>query len=194
MPQPPGKQHSDGPPTRPVRQPPRSAGSAAPDQPTAQQAPGGESQASTAAVSTSDNGHQALLVVTGADHPGILDDISHYIADHRATIEAVRVVNLRGRFALLMLIAGAGAYQFLSLAADVQTMLDNPGANYGWMLISRGQGTTNSTRQFESRETTAGHPPTLSIEYTPIPEPASALIALMAAFLAAVAKIRRRGR
>ena len=50
---------------------------------------------------------QALLVVTGADHPGILDDISHFVTDRGAQIEAVRVVNLRGRFALLMLVSGA---------------------------------------------------------------------------------------
>ncbi len=48
---------------------------------------------------------QGLLVVTGADHPGILDDISHYVAERRAAIEAVRVVNLSGRFALLMLVS-----------------------------------------------------------------------------------------
>ena len=88
-------------------------------------------------------------------------------------------------------IAAANSYQFHGLAADVQSMLDGPAANHGWMLISRGQDTTNSTRQFESRETTAGHPPMLTIEYTPIPEPSSvALAALIAALWLAVAKSR----
>jgi hypothetical protein len=90
------------------------------------------------------------------------------------------------------LIAAAGAYQFHGLAADVQTMLDTQAANHGWMLISRGQGTTNSSRQFESRETTAGHPPMLTIEYTPIPEPATSLLVLIA-LAAVVAATLRRG-
>ena len=89
-------------------------------------------------------------------------------------------------------IAGANSYQFEGLAADVQSMLDNPAANHGWILISQGQGTTNTSRQFEARETTAGHPPMLTIEYTPIPEPSTVTLALVAAILAAMAKSRSR--
>lgn len=51
----------------------------------------------------------ALLEVSGGDHPGILDEISQYVARRGAKIEAVRVVSLRGHFALLMLVAGDAA-------------------------------------------------------------------------------------
>jgi len=90
------------------------------------------------------------------------------------------------------LIAASGPYSFNNLAADAQSMLDNPAANHGWILISTAQGELMTTRQFESRETTAGHPPMLTIEYTPIPEPSTALIALLA-ILIATATIRPRG-
>jgi hypothetical protein len=89
-------------------------------------------------------------------------------------------------------IAASGPYAFNNLAADAQSMLDNPAANYGWILISTAQGELMSTRQFESRETTAGHPPLLTIEYTPIPEPWTALIAVLI-ILIATAKFRLRG-
>lgn len=69
---------------------------------------------------------QALLVVTGADHPGILDDISHYVGDRGAAIEAVRVVNLRGRFALIMLVAGKEPAMKV-LAADLQLLCERTG-------------------------------------------------------------------
>lgn len=69
---------------------------------------------------------QGLLVVTGADHPGILDDISHYVGDRGAAIEAVRVVNLRGRFALLMLVAG-DEHALKVLAADLPSLSERTG-------------------------------------------------------------------
>src|SRR5688572_29716721 len=69
---------------------------------------------------------QALLVATGSDHPGILDDISHFVTDRRGRIEAVRVVSLRGRFALLVLIAGDEA-SLKHLSADVHLLAERTG-------------------------------------------------------------------
>ena len=69
---------------------------------------------------------QCLLTVTGSDHPGILDDISHYVGDRGASIEAVRVVNLRGRFALLMLIAGRED-AIRTVSSDLHTLIDRTG-------------------------------------------------------------------
>lgn len=68
----------------------------------------------------------ALLVVTGSDHPGILDDISHYVADRGAEIEAVRVVSLSGRFALLMQVSGeAGAIE--AVEGNLGGLMDRTG-------------------------------------------------------------------
>ena len=69
---------------------------------------------------------EALLMVSGADHPGILDDISHYIADRGAQIEAVRVVNLSGRFALLMQISGEEA-RIRSVEAELGGLMERTG-------------------------------------------------------------------
>ena len=48
-----------------------------------------------------------LLVAVGPDHPGILEEISHYAGDRRARIDGVKVVNLGGWFAMLMRVGGS---------------------------------------------------------------------------------------
>lgn len=69
---------------------------------------------------------QAMLVATGSDHPGILDDIGQYLADRGATIEAVRVSNLRGRFALLVLVSGEEP-ALKRLSADLHVLAERTG-------------------------------------------------------------------
>jgi hypothetical protein len=67
-----------------------------------------------------------------------------------------------------------GAYTVEStsgLVADVQHWLDNPGENYGWILIADENNT--SARRFNSREhVTPERRPTLEIEYTITTAPA----------------------
>lgn len=92
----------------------------------AQKPPQSASQRPDAQTAKPDGRPQGLLVVTGADHPGILDDISHYVGDRGAAIEAVRVVNLRGRFALLMLIAG-DEHALKVVAADLPSLSERTG-------------------------------------------------------------------
>ena len=65
-------------------------------------------------------------------------------------------------------VAGNGLYTWTSaqLAADVQSWLDAPAGNNGWMLIGD-ESTTQSAKRFCSREnTTASNRPALSITYT----------------------------
>jgi glycine cleavage system transcriptional repressor len=50
---------------------------------------------------------QAILVATGNDRPGVLDDISLFLHDRRVHILESRVSLLRGQFALLLLIRAA---------------------------------------------------------------------------------------
>jgi glycine cleavage system regulatory protein len=71
-------------------------------------------------------GSQALLLVSGADHPGILDDISHYVTEREARIEAVRVVNLSGRFALLMQVSGEES-RIRAVEAELDGLMERTG-------------------------------------------------------------------
>lgn len=76
-----------------------------------------------------------------------------------------------------------------ALIADVQNWLDNPAQNYGWTILGNEE-FDQTAKRFDSRE----HPeparrPSLTIDFTPIPEPA-ALMLLSAGILA----LRTRGR
>jgi hypothetical protein len=71
-------------------------------------------------------------------------------------------------------VGGIGVYTWGStpqLVADVQSWLDNPTSNYGWLL--KGDETIDrSAKRFDSREhPTVANRPTLEIEYTVVPEP-----------------------
>ena len=48
--------------------------------------------------------HQSILVATGNDRPGVLDDISMFLHDRHVDILESRVSLLRGQFGLLLLI------------------------------------------------------------------------------------------
>lgn len=48
----------------------------------------------------------AILTAIGADRPGIVDEVSEFIFDRGGNIEDSRMVNLRGQFAMMVLIGG----------------------------------------------------------------------------------------
>jgi len=77
-----------------------------------------------------------------------------------------------------------GSYTWTStqLIADVQDMLNSPGANFGWILIGD-ETFGGAADRFATREDAfAGFRPTLTINFTTVPEPGVlALIALGAA-------------
>lgn len=79
-----------------------------------------------------------------------------------------------------LLMSGVGQYEFQStagLVADVQAWLDDPGANFGWILISDAEGTAQTTRRFASREDALGVP-VLHVAYT-IPEPGTIVLTIL---------------
>lgn len=89
------------------------------------------------------------------------------------------------------MIGGLGSYSWSSagMVADVQSWLDNPGDNHGWMLIAPEIVDLVNARRFDSRNHgNASVRPVLTIDYT-VPEPASAAL-----LLAAVAAAGRRKR
>ena len=73
--------------------------------------------------------------------------------------------------------------------ADVQSMLDNPGANFGWILLGN-ETTTQSSKRFASREySVTSQRPSLSVTYTTVPAPGA--LALLAPVVLAGARRRR---
>jgi hypothetical protein len=79
------------------------------------------------------------------------------------------------------LITGVGTFVFSStpsLVADVQSWLDHPANNFGWIMLSESELTPVTIERFGSHEDKATAP-SLQIQYSVVPEPASgALIAL----------------
>src|SRR5689334_20350253 len=51
----------------------------------------------------------AVLVATGADRPGVLDELSQFLLDCGGNITDSHAVNLRGQFAMLLLLRGEPA-------------------------------------------------------------------------------------
>lgn len=75
------------------------------------------------------------------------------------------------------------------MIVDVQSWLDNPSGNFGWLLFgdeSRGQ----SAKRLNSRESAT--PPLLEITFTPVPEASSLVLAISGAIGLCIARTARR--
>src|SRR2546429_6392219 len=82
--------------------------------------------------------------------------------DFSATVSASQVVGSVGQY----------TWSSAQMVADVQSWLDNPSSNFGWLVL--GDESTNATsKRFDTRESAS--PPVLTIEYTqramPTPRP-----------------------
>lgn len=75
--------------------------------------------------------------------------------------------------------------------ADVQFWLDNPASNFGWMLMTDFEDVPFTARRFASREDPLGRGPTLTIEYTIVPEPGTVALFMVGAAVAG-GGLRRR--
>ncbi len=47
-----------------------------------------------------------VLTAVGDDRPGLVDEVTRYITERGGNLEDSRMVNLRGQFAMMMLVAG----------------------------------------------------------------------------------------
>jgi hypothetical protein len=67
-------------------------------------------------------------------------------------------------------VGAIGEYVWSSaqMVADVQSWLDNPTNNFGWLVLGD-ESDVATAKRFDTRESTS--PPVLSIEYTPAPTP-----------------------
>src|SRR6266496_1268964 len=61
---------------------------------------------------------------------------------------------------------GQYTWNSAQMVADVQSWLDNPASNFGWLVLGDESGSGTSKR-FDTRESAS--PPVLTIEYTPAP-------------------------
>jgi spore coat protein A len=75
---------------------------------------------------------------------------------------------------VLISVTGAYAWSGVSVVADVQSWLDTPSSNFGW-LIRGDETTTETTKRLDSKENTnAANRPVLIVDYTPSGEPTGA--------------------
>jgi hypothetical protein len=73
------------------------------------------------------------------------------------------------------------------LAADIRAWLDQPAQNFGWMLMTEAEDVQKTARGFASRE--SGFGPTLTVEFTSVPEPSTiALVGISLFFFAAFSR------
>jgi glycine cleavage system transcriptional repressor len=51
--------------------------------------------------------HHVVLTAVGDDRPGLVDEVTRYVTERGGNLEDSRMVNLRGQFAIMMLIGGS---------------------------------------------------------------------------------------
>jgi hypothetical protein len=102
-------------------------------------------------------------------------------SDYATTISGTKLINVAGQ---------TNTWNNTpALMSDVQLWLDDPGSNFGWMLLSDGQGNGGTARRFGTRESTDPlERPLLTIDFSAVPEPTT--VALLG--LAGAAWIFRR--
>jgi hypothetical protein len=87
------------------------------------------------------------------------------------------------------------------MVADVQSWLNNPSTNFGWLLQNNNETKTQTAKEFETTEAndpSIDYLPELQITYddegSSVPEPSSALLALTGVAWCAGMRIRRQGK
>jgi glycine cleavage system transcriptional repressor len=65
----------------------------------------------------------AILTAVGDDRPGLVDEVTRFLFERQANIEDSRMVNLRGQFAMMVLI-GAGAEAIEKLRGELPRLAE----------------------------------------------------------------------
>jgi glycine cleavage system transcriptional repressor len=72
--------------------------------------------------------NHAILTAIGTDRPGIVDELSQFVFDRGGNIEDSRMVNLRGQFAMMVLLGGTDEV-FARLTKDLPHFSEQSGLN-----------------------------------------------------------------
>ena len=69
----------------------------------------------------------AILSAIGTDRPGLVDEVAQFIFDRGGNIEDSRSVNLRGQFAMVLLVGAPAAENLERLRADLAGFAEQTG-------------------------------------------------------------------
>ena len=95
------------------------------------------------------------------------------------------------------LVGGTKSWTAAQLVSDVQSWLDDPNSNFGWILKNTDETSANTGRTFYTSEVaTAAFRPQLEITYEVIPEPNTLALGVMAGLVSLVvpSRLARRER
>ena len=79
----------------------------------------------------------------------------------------------------------------LGLVADVQNWVNTPASNFGWILMPENETDNRDAREFGSRESALNQRPTLTVNFTAVPEPGSLILLGAVALVASAYRSRR---
>ena len=65
--------------------------------------------------------HHVVLTAVGADRPGLVDEVAGFVVERGGNVEDSRMINLRGQFAMVMLVGG-GDETVARLRADLESL------------------------------------------------------------------------
>jgi glycine cleavage system transcriptional repressor len=77
--------------------------------------------------------NHAILSAIGIDRPGLVEEVSRFIFDRGGNIEDSRMVNLRGQFAMMVLV-GAQASVLEKIGRELGELSDQSGIHAQWRL------------------------------------------------------------
>ncbi len=78
------------------------------------------------------------------------------------------------------------------MVANVQNWANNPSSNFGWLLKYVDEVSVSTARYFASRENMVTQRPTLTVDFTVVPEPSSCLLLSAAALITSTYRSRRQ--
>lgn len=73
----------------------------------------------------------AIVTAIGSDRPGLVDEVSQFIFDHGGNLADSRMVNLRGQFAMMLLVGGT-ADALDAIARDIAKLAAQTGLHVEW--------------------------------------------------------------
>jgi glycine cleavage system transcriptional repressor len=99
----------------------------------------------------------AVLTTIGADRPGLVDEVTRFIAERGGNLEDSRMVNLHGQFAMMLLVAGDDDAH-ARLADDLDVLARSSGIRAELTAADAGRQTTATALPYRLSTTAMDHP------------------------------------